>query len=131
MRRSGEWLPSLRWTYTDHILQSAPCARPAPRRQVPEDPYADRAVYVGFGSQVSAPHVHAAALELLLQGPTPARALDIGCGTGVFAALLAHVAPEVRSGAPKDHHEKEAEHTQKHPKSFRKHLHGPANCAPQ
>ena len=44
--------------------------------EVPEDPYADRAVYVGFGSQVSAPHVHAAALELLLQaaeGGQPSR----------------------------------------------------------
>ena len=65
-------------------------------------PFADFA-YVdapqrGGGTVVSAPHLHAAAAELLApalagsEDGRPKRALDVGCGTGALSAILAILA---------------------------------------
>ena len=58
--------------------------------------YADAALpFASTGAQISAPHVHAAALDLVVAHAPRARtarartALDVGSGTGIFGALLA------------------------------------------
>ncbi|CAE7420543.1 Pcmt1 [Symbiodinium natans] len=66
---------------------------------VPEgaDAYLDAAAVMGStGAQVSAPHVHAAALELVEEKVSgieePLRILDLGSGSGCMAAMLANLA---------------------------------------
>lgn len=62
----------------------------------PEDgePYFDAAMVLGAGSQLSAPHVHASALELLVERlpeeGVRCHALDIGAGSGCMCTYLAH-----------------------------------------
>ena len=53
--------------------------------------YLDEAVPLGrSGAQMSAPHIHAAALDLVVaHAKNPRTALDVGGGSGVFGALLA------------------------------------------
>ena len=53
--------------------------------------YADAALpFASTGAQISAPHVHAAALDLVVaHAPRARTALDVGSGTGIFGALLA------------------------------------------
>uniref|UniRef100_A0A7S4UGS1 protein-L-isoaspartate(D-aspartate) O-methyltransferase n=1 Tax=Alexandrium monilatum TaxID=311494 RepID=A0A7S4UGS1_9DINO len=59
--------------------------------------YVDAAVYLGFGAQISAPHVHAHALRLLFASSSepsktaPLRILDIGSGSGFACAVLARL----------------------------------------
>jgi len=64
------------------------------------DPYVDAAVPLGAGAQISAPHVHASALDLLLEKLSFAddqgdqhtfRVLDIGFGSGYMCAVLAQI----------------------------------------
>lgn len=43
--------------------------------QVDADPYLDAAAVMGFGAQVSAPHVHCAALELIQVPFFPTRSI--------------------------------------------------------
>ena len=52
-------------------------------------PYADCPQPIGDGQTISAPHMHAQALELLEHFLHPgASALDIGCGSGYLAACM-------------------------------------------
>lgn len=58
----------------------------------------DAAVFLGAGAQISAPHVHAKALDLVgeyvetaLHGHQIYRVLDIGAGSGAMCTLLAHL----------------------------------------
>jgi len=57
------------------------------------DPYVDAAIVLGAGAQISAPHVHTSALNLLAErlptAPGRCRVLDIGAGSGCMCALLA------------------------------------------
>lgn len=67
---------------------------PADREDVA---YLDAALPLGAGSQMSAPHVHASALELLADALPPdgtdrqLQALDLGAGSGYMCALLAEM----------------------------------------
>ncbi|EGD73028.1 pcmt1 protein [Salpingoeca rosetta] len=65
---------------------------------VPKDqsPYEDAPQYIGYNSTISAPHMHAYALECLHDRLKPgARVLDIGCGSGVLVEAFSRmVGPE-------------------------------------
>lgn len=50
----------------------------------PENPYTDAAQSIGFNATISAPHMHALALEELKDHLKPGmKALDVGCGSGL------------------------------------------------
>ena len=52
-------------------------------------PYADRAQPIGYGATISAPHMHAIALEALNHKLIPGvKILDVGCGSGIMCAYL-------------------------------------------
>ena len=54
--------------------------------------YWDRPLSIGFGATISAPHMHATALEHLKDQLMPgARALDVGSGTGYLSACMARM----------------------------------------
>merc|ERR1719217_1669778 len=58
----------------------------------PRDAYADQPQPIGHNATISAPHMHAHALELLADFLTPgARALDVGCGSGYLCACMAEM----------------------------------------
>lgn len=54
--------------------------------------YEDHPVPIGFGQTISAPHMHAWALELLkpnLKANVGTQVLDVGCGSGILCTLFA------------------------------------------
>lgn len=54
------------------------------------DPYMDNPVPIGYNATISAPHMHAACLQLLNDHLQPGmRALDIGSGSGYLTAIFA------------------------------------------
>jgi len=61
----------------------------------PSGPYEDRPQRIGFSVTISAPHMHAHALEQLLpclvEGAT---VLDVGCGSGYLCTCMAHLVGE-------------------------------------
>ena len=61
----------------------------------PYNPFQDSPQSIGYGATISAPHMHAHALELLKdhlrEGAT---ALDVGSGTGYLTACMAHMIGE-------------------------------------
>jgi len=58
----------------------------------PLHPHKDAPQSIGFGATISAPHMHAYALEWLSNHLKPgARVLDVGCGSGYLSACLAHM----------------------------------------
>ena len=59
--------------------------------------YEDTALPIGFSQTISQPYVVARMIELLLEGRTPGKALEIGTGCGYQAAVLAAIFPEVYS----------------------------------
>jgi len=60
----------------------------------PDDAYSDRPHSIGYGVTISAPHMHATALELLEEKAKKpgSRILDIGSGSGYLTACLARLA---------------------------------------
>ena len=53
-------------------------------------PYFDSPQFIGYGVTISAPHMHAWALELLHNKLRTAKyALDVGSGTGYLTAAMA------------------------------------------
>ncbi|OVA20551.1 Protein-L-isoaspartate(D-aspartate) O-methyltransferase [Macleaya cordata] len=61
--------------------------------------YVDSPMYIGYNATISAPHMHAACLELLLENLQPGmHALDVGSGTGYLTACFAlMVGPQGRA----------------------------------
>jgi protein-L-isoaspartate(D-aspartate) O-methyltransferase len=59
--------------------------------------YEDTALPIGFAQTISQPYVVARMIELLLDGRSPGRALEVGTGCGYQAAVLASIFPEVYS----------------------------------
>lgn len=56
----------------------------------PRNPYMDAPQGIGYGVTISAPHMHAHALELLKEQLQPGeRALDVGSGSGYLTACMA------------------------------------------
>lgn len=54
------------------------------------NPYMDAPQRIGYGVTISAPHMHAHALELLKEHLIPGeRALDVGSGSGYLTACMA------------------------------------------
>lgn len=66
----------------------------------PHSPYEDSPQYIGHEATISAPHMHAMAIENLLHYLTPSaaspapRVLDIGSGSGYLTHLLAELVGE-------------------------------------
>ncbi|XP_064979106.1 protein-L-isoaspartate O-methyltransferase-like isoform X5 [Musa acuminata AAA Group] len=62
-------------------------------------PYVDSPVPIGYNATISAPHMHAACLELLEEHLQPGmKALDVGSGTGYLTACFAMmVGPQGRA----------------------------------
>lgn len=59
----------------------------------PQDAYEDRPQPIGFRATISAPHMHAHALEVLspVIPSTGGRILDVGCGSGYLAGALSRL----------------------------------------
>lgn len=56
----------------------------------PDSPYSDHPQSIGYNATISAPHMHAHALELLKDQLTDGkRALDVGSGSGYLTACMA------------------------------------------
>ena len=59
--------------------------------------YEDTALPIGFSQTISQPYVVARMFELLLEGKTAGKVLEVGTGCGYQAAVLARIFPEVYS----------------------------------
>src|SRR4051794_6513617 len=59
--------------------------------------YEDTALPIGFSQTISQPSVVARMIELLLEGKTAGKVLEVGTGCGYQAAVLASIFPEVYS----------------------------------
>jgi protein-L-isoaspartate(D-aspartate) O-methyltransferase len=56
------------------------------------NPFEDSPQIIGYGATISAPSIHAEALELLKNNLQPGmKALDIGCGSGYLCACMAYM----------------------------------------
>ncbi len=61
----------------------------------PYNPYMDSPQSIGYSATISAPHMHAAALEVLSeQLYEGATCLDVGCGSGYLTACMAQMVGE-------------------------------------
>jgi len=68
------------------------------------NPYADSPQAIGFSVTISAPHMHAYALEILSsQLREGGRALDVGSGSGYLTACMAHMVGESGRAVGIDH----------------------------
>ncbi len=59
--------------------------------------YDDTALPIGFGQTISQPYIVARMTELLMEGRSPQRVLEIGTGSGYQTAVLAQLVPHVFS----------------------------------
>lgn len=60
----------------------------------PKHPYEDCPQPIGYGATISAPHMHAYALQYLYDRLVTAKnVLDVGSGTGYLTAAMAMVVP--------------------------------------
>ena len=65
------------------------------KNYVPFNHYMDSPQSIGYNATISAPHMHAHALELLRDRlQEGARALDVGSGSGYLTACMAHMVGE-------------------------------------
>ncbi|CAL4092901.1 unnamed protein product, partial [Meganyctiphanes norvegica] len=68
------------------------------------NPYMDSPQGIGYGVTISAPHMHAHALELLKDNLKEGhRALDVGSGSGYLTACFAHMVGESGKAVGIDH----------------------------
>lgn len=64
------------------------------------NPYVDRPYSIGFSATISAPHMHAHALEILQKHLTPnARILDVGAGSGFLTVCFSRFLQEQSSNS--------------------------------
>ena len=57
-----------------------------------QDAYDDRPIPIGHGATISAPHMHAYAMECLINNLKPGSiVLDVGSGSGYLCACIAHL----------------------------------------
>mmetsp|Transcript_151396 Transcript_151396/g.263908 ORF Transcript_151396/g.263908 Transcript_151396/m.263908 type:complete len:432 (-) Transcript_151396:38-1333(-) len=74
------------------------------RHYAPRSPYVDAPQQIGYGATISAPHMHAHALELLSESLRPgARVLDVGCGSGYLSACMARMVGQTGKVVAIDH----------------------------
>ncbi|KAF2364936.1 Protein-L-isoaspartate(D-aspartate) O-methyltransferase [Trinorchestia longiramus] len=67
-------------------------------------PYQDSPQGIGYGVTISAPHMHACALDLLKDHlKKGSRALDVGCGSGYLTACMGHLVGETGLTVGIDH----------------------------
>jgi protein-L-isoaspartate(D-aspartate) O-methyltransferase len=59
--------------------------------------YEDSALPIGFGQTISQPYIVARMIEVLIDGKSPGKVLEVGTGCGYQAAVLAQLATEVYS----------------------------------
>lgn len=65
------------------------------KNYAPNNPYSDCPQSIGYGATISAPHMHAYALEFLRKHLLKAlNVLDVGSGTGYLTAAMALIVPE-------------------------------------
>ena len=70
----------------------------------PQNPYADRPIYIGYNVTISAPHMHALALEYLSDYCTKgAKILDIGSGSGFLTVALSKMTKDTGTVVGIDH----------------------------
>lgn len=68
------------------------------------NPYTDAPQGIGYGVTISAPHMHAHALELLKNHMTNgSRALDVGCGSGYLTVCMSLMCGEAGKAVGIDH----------------------------
>ncbi|TFY60960.1 hypothetical protein EVJ58_g4811 [Rhodofomes roseus] len=69
----------------------------------PHEAYEDSPQRIGHGATISAPHMHAHAVEYLLPLLHPgARVLDVGSGSGYLCGVLHYLVTDLDSGGPYD-----------------------------
>ena len=62
------------------------------RHYCPHNPYQDSPQSIGYAATISAPHMHAHALEQLKDHLFPgAQVLDVGSGSGYLTTCMAHM----------------------------------------
>ena len=61
----------------------------------PQDPYIDSPQRIGFNATISAPHIHAQAIEHLYDhiNRDNSNVLDVGCGSGYLTAVMSRLNP--------------------------------------
>ena len=70
----------------------------------PQNPYADRPQYIGYNVTISAPHMHAFALEYLSDYCTQgAKILDVGSGSGFLTVALSKMTNDTGTVVGIDH----------------------------
>ncbi|KAH6638698.1 protein-L-isoaspartate O-methyltransferase [Truncatella angustata] len=104
-RSSGTTNSSLVENMWQHSLLTSPVVKAAFLRvdrahYAPRSPYEDSPQSIGHGATISAPHMHANAVESLLESDVggvrgrPRRILDVGSGSGYLTHVLAELAGE-------------------------------------
>jgi protein-L-isoaspartate(D-aspartate) O-methyltransferase len=64
----------------------------------PRDPYVDSPQYIGYGATISAPSIHAAAMEHLYDyiNRDNSKILDVGCGSGYLSVVMSRFNPSAK-----------------------------------
>lgn len=89
----------------------------------PHNPYSDRPQTIGFGVTISAPHMHAYALENLSSRLQPgASVLDIGSGSGYLTACMALMVGEQGTAVGVDHIDELVEQSRRNIQKDQPHL---------
>ncbi|RDX56115.1 Pcmt1-prov protein [Lentinus brumalis] len=80
---------------SDRVLEAMSKVDRACFVREPKTAYEDSPQHIGYGATISAPHMHAYAVENLLPFLKPgARVLDVGSGSGYISAVLYHLIQE-------------------------------------
>ncbi|KAG9294128.1 hypothetical protein G9A89_021487 [Geosiphon pyriformis] len=84
---------------------------------IDHEPYHDSPQRLGYGATISAPHMHAYALEYLEKYLLPgAKVLDVGSGSGYLTACLAHMVGPTGKAIGVDHIPQLVKHAEKNVK---------------